>query len=166
MCGRVTEDLPLPPSFLSSFHPTHTQKIFKQMVLDEKAAIRARLKLKGNDVPLCGRMTEAQRAEDARVEALIDWRKVSGRGGGREGGREGVVYAFDRLLCRSFLSRHSLLVPPFHTPLPPSLSSLRTCASTTPSAFAPPLGPSSSSSPTGKTSWPLLLLSRQRRRRD
>ena len=57
------------------------------MVLDEKAAIRARLKLIGHDVPLCGRMTEAQRAEDARVEALIDWRKV--RREGRKEGREG-----------------------------------------------------------------------------
>ncbi|GAB5034285.1 myb-related protein a isoform x3 [Nannochloropsis oceanica] len=57
---------------------TTEEKIFKQMVLDEKAAIHARLKLKGRSAPpLWGRMTEAQRAEDSRVEALIDWRKIS-----------------------------------------------------------------------------------------
>jgi len=60
------------------------------MVLDEKAAIHARLKLKGRSAPpLWGRMTEAQRAEDSRVEALINWRKVGAKGDkGWKGGRE------------------------------------------------------------------------------
>ena len=61
-----------------------------------------------------------------------------------------MVYAFNGLLGRSFLYRHSLLPPPFHTFLPLSLRSPRTCVGTTPSAFAPPPGPSSSYSPTEK----------------
>ena len=202
----------LPPFFLPSAH-RHTifplQKIFKQMVLDEKAAIRARLKLKGKDVPLSGRMTEAQRVEDARVEALIDWRKVR-REGGREGGRKGkegkrgcfkkAHSAFPNLLSPPPHSS-SLTLPPSLPPslpsldlrqptstspqapplgpsptetknaftlppsLPPLLRSPTTYVNITPSACAPPLDLSLSYSPTGKTSWPLPLRSRPRRKR-
>ena len=98
------------------------------MVLDEKAAIHARLKLKGRSAPpLWGRMTEAQRAEDSRVEALIDWRKVGTKGGrvGRERGRmENVMVqdkacwaAFNMPLCDVLLARRSLTFPPSLPPL-------------------------------------------------
>ncbi|EWM25936.1 hypothetical protein Naga_100134g15 [Nannochloropsis gaditana] len=51
------------------------EKIFKALVLKEKAAIQARLGLEGKDIPLLGRMTETARREDDKVERMLDWRK-------------------------------------------------------------------------------------------
>jgi hypothetical protein len=86
--GALAEDMRVvhAPSHATS---DRSQKIFKALVLKEKAAIQARLGLEGKSIPLLGRMTETARREDDKVERMLDWRKVSGeRGAGREGRRK------------------------------------------------------------------------------